>query len=103
MLSLTAQQRSRVMQALPGTGDEAIYCYSTVLKRALQLGIVSKNKGRDTRTQAESRATVLREWIAKLYKAHKNLPEMPDKVKAAYGPSNLDTLMGGLAKTAKAA
>lgn len=88
--ALKPVDRKRVMAALPGEGP---YHHTTVRTRAMKLGIVSRRKGRDNRTNSEQRVDQLRAWIVKLYKKHGTvLPALPAEVKAALTPTVLSQI-----------
>lgn len=91
--ALTGAERSKVLNALRGAGP---HHYSTIRTCALKLGIVSRQKGRDTRSRAEERVQSLQRWLVNLYKTVKGLPPMPKDVEKALTAKTLADLASRL-------
>jgi hypothetical protein len=91
--ALRRAERCRVIASLSGKGP---YHYSTIRAHALKLKIVSRQKGRDTRSRAEERVQKLQEWILSLYrnKSIKNLPPVPRDVEEVLTRRTLVSLTG---------
>lgn len=94
LTALKRSERDRVIADLPARGP---HHYSTIRARALKLGIVSRQKGRDTRSQAEDRVQRLRAWILGLYsnkKIRALLPPLTKEVESALTQKTLASLAG---------
>lgn len=88
--ALTLGERTRIIASLKGRGPHQ---YSTIRNVALRLKIVSRQKGRDNRSQAEERVQKLQEWILSLYRTVKGLPAMPKDVELALTNRSLASLV----------
>lgn len=91
LAALRKGERDRVIASLD---RKVVHHYSTIRNHALKLGIVSRRKGRDTRSQAEDRVHRLQGWIVSLYKTVKGLPPMPKDVAKALTQKTLLGLAG---------
>lgn len=88
LLALSRADRSKVIGVL---GADTHH-YSTIRKRALQVGVVAARKARDTRSQSEQRVHTLRMFLVKLYKKRNDLPPIPNDVKQAMTPTVLSMI-----------
>lgn len=88
--ALTLRERTMVIASLKGKGPHQ---YSTIRSHALQLKIVSRQKGRDNRSQAEERVQKLQQWMLNLYRTVRGLPAMPKDVELALTSRPLASLV----------
>ncbi len=93
--ALPAFARKKVLNNLASTGPGP-YLYYTIRERAFKLGISSRRKGRDNRTQSEAKIEVLRTFISNLYKQRMDLPPIPTDVQKALARTVLSEISGKL-------